>query len=166
MKLSYAGSSPRVRGRQIVQAVAEDLRRLIPAGAGQTDCAGGGGGSASAHPRGCGADPGFDLNDTGTWGSSPRVRGRQPRRFVRPDSGGLIPAGAGQTVRPWTARRRAWAHPRGCGADRSTRQFHISVWGSSPRVRGRPATATPENPPEGLIPAGAGQTGQAQTQTR
>ena len=36
MKLSYAGSSPRVRGRQIVQAVAEDLRRLIPAGAGQT----------------------------------------------------------------------------------------------------------------------------------
>ena len=76
---STKGSSPRVRGRLML---APPSRR-----------------AGRAHPRGCGADI------IGTWlemkkqGSSPRVRGRPSAAPSGVAVTGLIPAGAGQTLK-------------------------------------------------------------------
>ena len=48
------GSSPRVRGKQILSAMSRLLLRLIPACAGKTGSIGDGKTGASAHPRVCG----------------------------------------------------------------------------------------------------------------
>ncbi len=111
------GSSPRVRGRQIPELEARIRRGLIPAGAGQTQfhqvlCAWQG-----AHPRGCGADSIAFLVLWAAWGSSPRVRGRRSHPLNLRTTGGLIPAGAGQTACSGLVRACTRAHPRGCGAD-------------------------------------------------
>ena len=152
------GSSPRVRGRQMRAELDKVASRLIPAGAGQTSPEPSCVGVTRAHPRGCGAD--LDEATPGPWefGSSPRVRGRHPRASKRRGDPGLIPAGAGQTVRFEGGVRRLVAHPRGCGADCSLRGWRAPPCGSSPRVRGRQDENGDYFCAAGLIPAGAGQT--------
>ena len=97
--LGALGSSPRVRGRQESRRFSEESHGLIPAGAGQTNPNTPAPTSKPAHPRGCGADDSWTPLGCSSWGSSPRVRGRLvgvPRlQLVH----GLIPAGAGQTLR-------------------------------------------------------------------
>ena len=156
------GSSPRVRGRRRRVGRCRRRRGLIPAGAGQTGSAGVRLTPRRAHPRGCGADhrpsPGADLQQ----GSSPRVRGR--RRFPAATCRwcGLIPAGAGQTSSPHPPAHSRRAHPRGCGADLLGGSRSLRLWGSSPRVRGRRACEVGDRRGHGLIPAGAGQTGDSE----
>ena len=133
-----AGSSPRVRGRRRARPVRTGAHGLIPAGAGQT----------TYTPRG------KNL----TLGSSPRVRGRRWLRGQRQHRQGLIPAGAGQTGHWHFRHHRPGAHPRGCGADDELYFNGGEHRGSSPRVRGRPATRRVFLCVGGLIPAGAGQT--------
>ena len=173
------GSSPRVRGRPQMSIETIRYMGLIPAGAGQTTNDRRPVGYHRAHPRGCGADftraqisdqaPGLIPAGAGQTllvpfsmpienGSSPRVRGRHrlPERLRR--SHGLIPAGAGQTSPRGSPRPGGWAHPRGCGADRSSMRTTSSAHGSSPRVRGRRISNVSTNWLRRLIPAGAGQT--------
>ena len=158
-RMSPGGSSPRVRGRHGDMVVLYPHEGLIPAGAGQT--------AATliwmcppwAHPRGCGADTCFLLNASCSVGSSPRVRGRQSPSHKWVSCGGLIPAGAGQTPSPGGSTPGHGAHPRGCGADTLVVVDKQHAKGSSPRVRGRLAVHGDFVGSEGLIPAGAGQTG-------
>ena len=113
-------------------------RGLIPAGAGQTDLHLPLSGLAGAHPRRCGADEAQPDERGYVQGSSPQVRGRLRRGFIRGAPRGLIPAGAGQTRGCRGVCLLPWAHPRRCGAD-------IIRPPASTRCRW-------------LIPAGAGQT--------
>ena len=72
---------------------------LIPAGAGTTNVKQAANGEIKAHPRRCGDHrTDFDYSRPGT-GSSPQVRG--PRRACThsAETLGLIPAGAGTTLR-------------------------------------------------------------------
>ena len=135
---SAHGSSPRVRGRRISNVSTNWLRRLIPAGAGQTSRSSSALMRRWAHPRGCGADSSNSSPVSIVPGSSPRVRGRLAPRAPSVRGERLIPAGAGQTRPPPAPSCPNWAHPRGCGADRH----------SGDGVGGH----------GGLIPAGAGQT--------
>ena len=73
-------------------------------------------------------------------------------------SGGLIPACAGQTTGACSPGRRAWAHPRVCGADAMLQMARQTPQGSSPRVRGRQGAPPGRDGRAGLIPACAGQT--------
>ncbi len=69
------GSSPRVRGTVALESVAFQLKRFIPAGAGNGKSLSQGFIIFPVHPRGCGERPlGRAYNRT-THGSSPRVRG-------------------------------------------------------------------------------------------
>ena len=86
------------------------------------------------------------------------MRGRRPRWQLVQRWRGLIPAGAGQTVPSLSTLRKAWAHPRGCGADPLTALVRGLHPGSSPRVRGRLDNGNLHVLLQGLIPAGAGQT--------
>ena len=156
--LDGRGSSPRVRGRLLKQVSAQVASGLIPAGAGQTPPRLGGRRRRGAHPRGCGADRMQAYQAMGGMGSSPRVRGRRVEADAGVAAGGLIPAGAGQTLARARATPSAGAHPRGCGADDVPVAPAIVPVGSSPRVRGRPPCCRGQGAVGGLIPAGAGQT--------
>ncbi|EFW09848.1 hypothetical protein HMPREF9005_1172 [Actinomyces sp. oral taxon 178 str. F0338] len=91
-------------------------------------------------------------------GSSPRVRGKLDggRPVLRGDR--LIPARAGKTTVPGTVPKRKRAHPRACGENRRTMRARLASYGSSPRVRGKPAVAERPHGAPGLIPARAGKT--------
>ena len=93
-----------------------------------------------------------------TRGSSPQVRGRPCHGVPSCSLIGLIPAGAGQTVRSQLHPRGGRAHPRRCGADLIMHSQLDCSPGSSPQVRGRLRSDADALTSNGLIPAGAGQT--------
>ena len=78
---------------------------------------------------------------------------------------GLIPAGAGQTGLSPHFLRSNGAHPRWRGADVGLVSWPAVMQGSSPLARGRPGQRVLRAVGEGLIPAGAGQTGSATRQS-
>ena len=113
------GSSPRVRGtRTRLRHLADGL-------------------GSSPRVRGTPFRPGLRRRDRD--GSSPRVRGTHPvaSRAQRPR---FIPARAGNARR---GCRRSWlepVHPRACGEHHAGERGPCDRHGSSPRVRGTPAT--------------------------
>ena len=70
----------------------------------------------------------------------------------------LIPAGAGQTASSKESSANTRAHPRWRGADTTGTVPHRYLLGSSPLARGRRRQLRRLLAPNGLIPAGAGQT--------
>ena len=155
---SIDGSSPRVRGKPVIQRVHVDLPRIIPARAGQTFQRSKTWQPTPDHPRACGAN--LWLLPV-TWllpGSSPRVRGKP--RFGRAESVVLriIPARAGQTrfLKPDTVMMSD--HPRACGANLELATSADVNAGSSPRVRGKLSIGRRSRPSRRIIPARAGQT--------
>ena len=91
-------------------------------------------------------------------GSSPRVRGKPTPEGHYGAPGGLIPARAGKTRSRLPVRLLVAAHPRACGENDLVGADSQTEWGSSPRVRGKPATARGALSRSGLIPARAGKT--------
>ena len=134
-----AGSSPRLRGTPPFPIRRLVAFRLIPAPAGNTDCALWSPFWGTAHPRACGEHgdvPSIKLQGIG---SSPRLRGT-----LR-----LAKSGKPPTT----------AHPRACG-EHTTKNGHTSrICGSSPRLRGTPLFDRLTALPNRLIPAPAGNTG-------
>ena len=113
-----SGSSPRVRGKLVLERHACALGRIIPARAGQTPGRAGASLFVSDHPRACGANGAGRRSALSRFGSSPRVRGKLRQHLIHGAGHRIIPARAGQT--------EAWArpissnadHPRACGANR------------------------------------------------
>ena len=93
-----------------------------------------------------------------TRGSSPRVRGKHPRRPRTGRGRGLIPARAGKTTRRPRGRGCPWAHPHACGENLSRSSLTFVSWGSSPRVRGKRLRLLAQTRTRRLIPARAGKT--------
>ena len=91
-------------------------------------------------------------------GSSPRVRGSHVRDNIVDALHGIIPAGAGLTCSRRGSCRSYRDHPRGCGAHHALPSVAVLPAGSSPRVRGSPASVSESLPLNGIIPAGAGLT--------
>ena len=71
---------------------------------------------------------------------------------------GIIPAYAGNTLARNTMRPIRRDHPRVCGEHGNRRPREVSVWGSSPRMRGTPFDGSGGNGRPGIIPAYAGNT--------
>ena len=92
-----SGSSPRVRGKPRRRSRLPVCRRIIPARAGQTRPPSNRWCCESDHPRACGANPGNGSSVAACFGSSPRVRGKQPYAHVNVRRLRIIPARAGQT---------------------------------------------------------------------
>ena len=111
-----------------------------------------------AHPRVCGENQHRRRYTRATGGSSPRVRGKQPRCKLPCLTGGLIPACAGKTCCKPSACAISPAHPRVCGENRVGCFTRAGVPGSSPRVRGKLCRALRSRGDGGLIPACAGKT--------
>ena len=159
------GSSPRVRGKRLVQFGGRAGERLIPARAGKTPAGGATSPWNRAHPRACG-----ENDDTGgetrvVPGSSPRVRGKLARLLVAGGEGRLIPARAGKTGISGPAWSSPWAHPRACGENKSRSLAGLMMRGSSPRVRGKHHPRRRRSRRDRLIPARAGKTWRVLTGT-
>ena len=152
------GSSPRWRGKQdsCCDRCASD--RLIPALAGKTNLSVASDALIAAHPRAGGENNLTKVRVSAGRGSSPRWRGKPSpgRGFKVPLR--LIPALAGKTgVGPRSDGREA-AHPRAGGENGFSGSGLSQAWGSSPRWRGKPASAALPFPARRLIPALAGKT--------
>ncbi len=152
------GSSPQVRGAPPDGCRGSASRGLIPAGAGSTGRTSRPGRRTRAHPRRCGEHRLHRATGWVPWGSSPQVRGALARKAPRRIGTGLIPAGAGSTVKVPAGTRAGRAHPRRCGEHSRTTRFSKPRSGSSPQVRGAPQRAGAGPWAPGLIPAGAGST--------
>ena len=72
--------------------------------------------------------------------------------------GGLIPAHAGKTPDLVHIDVNTRAHPRACGENETGEVKERLVFGSSPRMRGKPRFGGTYLPGRGLIPAHAGKT--------
>ena len=153
-----AGSSPRVRGKRLLERHVVHVSGLIPARAGKTRWRRRAWRWRRAHPRACGENGvAMDVNSIGC-GSSPRVRGKQlggqgPRRPPR-----IIPARAGKTASVASWRAHARDHPRACGENPLLARWRPGPRGSSPRVRGKLAPGDCLWVVRGIIPARAGKT--------
>ena len=133
---SGLGSSPRVRGTYQCESHGGWLHGLIPAGAGNMGFSCVMRPVRWAHPRGCGEHRTRLTPARAAWGSSPRVRGTCGRACGYRYDSGLIPAGAGNMLRPASQYHQQGAHPRGCGEHLLGWRRLLCVVGSSPRVRG------------------------------
>ena len=92
------GSSPRMRGKLLMNGGHVKRIGLIPAHAGKTARVTARSMSVTAHPRACGENfHQVDCFSVGT-GSSPRMRGKHLHRGVSEVGTGLIPAHAGKTI--------------------------------------------------------------------
>ena len=156
IQFELEGSSPRVWGAErrpdgvilqpgIIPARAGssngalDLPRavgIIPARAGSSRCTRRYPASRRDHPRACGEQPSVAAVGTDGEGSSPRVRGAAARGLRHTVERGIIPARAGSSAQPCAGRTVYRDHPRACGEQFLWQLLHLSVRGSSPRVRG------------------------------
>ena len=153
-----SGSSPRVRGKPRGYMTITAAQRLIPACAGKTRLSRPGSLWRRAHPRVCGEN---FANLTGLRfgkGSSPRVRGKRQECWLSPGRSRLIPACAGKTSIWLLTSSMRRAHPRVCGENETGEVKERLVFGSSPRVRGKPLLVAFLCCCRGLIPACAGKT--------
>ena len=134
------------------------VRGLIPAHAGKTSYAARVDPRTGAHPRACGENRIRQQTVCTCAGSSPRMRGKPPRRARTAQTWRLIPAHAGKTSVVGTSKNRRWAHPRACGENQGVSLFKLNAGGSSPRMRGKPYARKELEGAKRLIPAHAGKT--------
>ena len=152
------GSSPRGRGKQRGLVDDPHRARLIPARAGKTIGRLAPSSLTQAHPRAGGENERRRSRRRGRPGSSPRGRGKRIADLVEVIAERLIPARAGKTLRCISPPRTSAAHPR-AGGENIIRQSRAgTLYGSSPRGRGKPPLPAPSHPICGLIPARAGKT--------
>ena len=91
-------------------------------------------------------------------GSSPRMRGAQPRDGSQRRARGIIPAYAGSTCRLLLVLWRSRDHPRVCGEHLMSHPPAPLMPGSSPRMRGAQFFISQGGKNRGIIPAYAGST--------
>ena len=130
------GSSPRVRGTEILPGLQFANVRFIPACAGNRSdlcvcCL-----SQTVHPRVCGEQIMAGRRRNAGCGSSPRVRGTGNTTLTMRFGIRFIPACAGNSDRGPYASRQAAVHPRVCGEQPVRIRSIGPNPGSSPRVRG------------------------------
>ena len=152
------GSSPRVRGKQLLDHVVWHSDGLIPARAGKTSSRSSRSATLPAHPRVCGENRAFDVLSIGRMGSSPRMRGKRSSLHSNLVEDGLIPAHAGKTTKAQEIATQWPAHPRACGENSVPVEKSCIRGGSSPRMRGKLVLLESGQGLAGLIPAHAGKT--------
>ena len=152
------GSSPRMRGTPIACRILSAPAGIIPAYAGNTARYRNLRKLYWDHPRVCGEHRPVSESAQTLLGSSPRMRGTPAAWPARSASKWIIPAYAGNTICRFRSNRDRRDHPRVCGEHSTTPVVTPKQQGSSPRMRGTPASSTGNGDGTGIIPAYAGNT--------
>ena len=137
-KLKDIGSSPRMRGTRRTDFCCFRPCGIIPAHAGNTPTVTDEDKQYRDHPRACGEHLDRYVLQTGTKGSSPRMRGTLGLQACGNCLLRIIPAHAGNTEHCSFVYRLCRDHPRACGEHPPERSFFMAYRGSSPRMRGTP----------------------------
>ena len=132
------GLSPRTRGRPADAPHPGLPAGSIPANAGETAAADLVALAFRVYPRERGGDWFRYCRERSAQGLSPRTRGRPQDAAGRRQRRGSIPANAGETRGPPSARRTTRVYPRERGGDVGPAKPVVINWGLSPRTRGRP----------------------------
>ena len=111
------GTSPRMRGKHVIDRSVVVKHVNIPAHAGKTQAIKELLPQAWEHPRACGENTLSELRKSADAGTSPRMRGKQ--RFC------------------CTRVRSEWEHPRACGENLPWMSASNGPIGTSPRMRGK-----------------------------
>ena len=109
------------------------------------------------HPRVCGGSTQPVESHALLTGTSPRVRGKHVQKFKADLNARYIPACAGEAIPRAAAPNDKAVHPRVCGGSDTARLRSAAVWGTSPRVRGKPPPRSALVQSWGYIPACAGE---------
>ncbi len=154
---STTGLSPQARGNPPFWLASAVRARPIPAGAGQPHTQRKVSASRKAYPRRRGAtgQPGWPAHTPE--GLSPQARGNPFPSCSIPFPFRPIPAGAGQPVTGFTAKKLPKAYPRRRGATLRCSCGREAIRGLSPRARGNPGRSGRRRSAHRPIPAGAGQ---------
>ena len=152
------GSSPLMRGKQLMRLLSIFRGRLIPAHAGKTSSPQETTTATSAHPRSCGENCAAHSSGPVGMGSSPLMRGKRGPRGRGSGRRRLIPAHAGKTPGRRRSHPSPRAHPRSCGENRIFLSHTATAVGSSPLMRGKLPESVKGEGGQGLIPAHAGKT--------
>ena len=153
---SPCGSSPRMRGTVRQPQPPLDMRRFIPAHAGNRRSPIHGTGGGAVHPRACGEQRLLVSLPRPANGSSPRMRGTAELVLIDWRRDRFIPAHAGNSeiVGSWFVEESV--HPRACGEQPSVASMIKAAVGSSPRMRGTVDRLHLMRPKNRFIPAHAG----------
>ena len=150
------GSSPHARGTLRRGGPPSQLRRFIPACAGNAAVRRSGATPGTVHPRMRGERAAAAVAPPEVRGSSPHARGTpQPPAFQALEIR-FIPACAGNATRRYCLVRSTPVHPRMRGERNSKLGMRKSSCGSSPHARGTLAEAVTGTAPGRFIPACAG----------
>ena len=152
------GSPPHARGTLMVHAWSSDMLGIIPACAGNTQCATISRTLDGDHPRMRGEHFARARRSGFRGGSSPHARGTPLSRRAWWRQTGIIPACAGNTHRLRTLRTCKWDHPRMRGEHSTFGKFFSNGVGSSPHARGTLRRLRGQRVERGIIPACAGNT--------
>ena len=91
-------------------------------------------------------------------GSPPRMRGKLEAEFCEQVKYGITPADAGKTYIKSQPDVRIRDHPRGCGENLANAGCNSKIYGSPPRMRGKPDAEEDESERNRITPADAGKT--------
>ena len=136
MSDASTGLSPRVRGNPRFGRRQGSRQGSIPACAGEPASTRRHTQRRWVYPRVCGGTSERSAITPLTAGLSPRVRGNLLVVYAQGNSGGSIPACAGEPTTTNEFCRKYTVYPRVCGGT-TVISFHVFFsWGLSPRVRG------------------------------
>ena len=108
----------------------------------------------------CGEKTGVSLSDTATWGSPPRVRGKDLEFFRDIKVVRITPACAGKRSYKRLCSAPLGDHPRVCGEKASAAVNRKQITGSPPRVRGKERCPCKSMCRQRITPACAGKSTQ------
>ena len=137
LPLHVVGSPPRMRGKDVKQAVKLMMARITPAYAGKRPRTPLAGSSSRDHPRVCGEKTNVTKNPFSATGSPPRMRGKVYQDVRGRLDEGITPAYAGKSLRAFLNYSFFWDHPRVCGEKSSCFFELLFLLGSPPRMRGK-----------------------------
>ena len=135
------GSSPRLWGTLLFQALVMRLERFIPTAVGNALPSKPGKGSVTVHPHGCGERRWVAYFDTSSTGSSPRLWGTLSAPWPAAISARFIPTAVGNALIAVSSEILAAVHPHGCGERVLCSIFGNRITGSSPRLWGTRGSA-------------------------
>jgi len=154
---TLSGLSPRVRGNPAMILLAVELRRSIPARAGEPTVEQPVNDLRRVYPRACGGTQLWQIGMDALHGLSPRVRGNRLAELRVRAAAGSIPARAGEPSLTRHSQTPSRVYPRACGGTVNDSICPTPMMGLSPRVRGNHPDRHGRRHARRSIPARAGE---------
>ena len=150
------GSPPRGRGKDLIPNYQGGTFRITPAWAGKSIDHRDRHQQGQDHPRVGGEKAETAAGELSKKGSPPRGRGKVVEKQITTHDGGITPAWAGKSTRPWPAAAFRRDHPRVGGEKQLDDAGQPVQKGSPPRGRGKVEAEEEQAGLQGITPAWAG----------